>query len=159
MKFLGKILIGGSVILLIAVACYACFVHGFKQGIRAGGLTSSMGEVFLFDQHMGDQMANADCEGVKMLLLDHLALIEKYKDAEGSLISRTVYYGDKMLDHTRLSRIEKKLGNETAAKDHMRIAMETCNQRRWKDCSEEKLIQFAKKLEEKNPIVCLSDEK
>jgi hypothetical protein len=154
-----KILIGVSGILLFAVGCYTSFLYGFRQGIRAGGVTSSMAEVWLFHEHMADQMANANCEGAKKALLDHLALIEKYKGVEGGLISSTVYYGDKMLDHTRLSRIEKQLGNETAAKNHMTIAIEACTQRGWKDCSEEKLIHFSKRLEEKNPIACLSSAK
>lgn len=101
-------------------------------------------------------MANADCEGAKKALLEHLALLEKYKGVKDSLISGTVYCVDKMLDHTRLSRIEKQLGNEAAAKHHMKIAIEACTQCGWKGCSEEKLISFSKRLEEKNPIACLS---
>lgn len=85
-----------------------------------------------------------------------MALIEKYKDKEGSLITSTVYYADKMLGHIRLSRIEKQLGNVDSSQSHMKIAIEACSQRGWKDCSNENLTHFANKFDEKHPIACLS---
>jgi len=154
-----KILIGVSVTVLFAIGCFASFFYGVRQGTRVGGMAASVAEVWLFHEHMADQLANADCEGAKKVLREHLALIEKYKDVEGSLFFGTMYYADKMLDHTRLSLIEKKLKNDTAAKNHMKIAIEACTQRGWKDCSEEKLISFSKRLEEKNPIACLESDK
>jgi len=58
-----------------------------------------------------------------------------------------------------LARIEEYLGNSTEAQKHMAIAREACAHRKWKECSEDKLVSFAKRLEEKNPIGCLSSKK
>jgi hypothetical protein len=111
-------------------------------------------------QHIDDQMANANCLALKETLNEYLALLEKYKDFErGFILSRTAYYGDKMLTHARLARIERKLGNERETENHMKLAAEACKQRGWEDCSEEKIVSFTRKIEEKNPIGCLSNPK
>jgi hypothetical protein len=118
-----------------------------------------MAELMLINQHMTDQMANANCEGVKQSINDYLKVIEKYKDVKDGFVTETTYYGDKMLGHMRLARIEEHLGNSAEAQKHMGIAREACAQRKWKECSEEDLVSFAKRLEEKTPIGCLSSRK
>jgi hypothetical protein len=154
-----KALIAISALAILIVACVISYLLGFKFGIRSGGLASSMAEVMLSQQHMSDQMVNADCEGVRQAIDDHLVILERYRNAEGSLISDTIYYGDNMLAHVRLARIEQHMGNNREALKHMAKAKEACVNRIWKDCSEERLIWFAKRLEEKNPIQCLANEK
>jgi hypothetical protein len=146
-------------LVLVAIACLVSWSYGFKQDIRAGGLTSSMATVMLANQHMDDQMTNANCEGAKQAINDYLKVIEKYKDNEDGLITKTAYYGDLMLGNIRLARIEERMGNHAQAQKHMTTAKEACGHRNWEDCSEEKLVSFTKRLEEKNPIACLGDEK
>jgi len=69
-------------------------------------------------------MANADCVALKQTLNEYLTLLEKYKDFElGLILSRTAYYGDKMLTHARLARIERKLGNEGESGNQMKLAV------------------------------------
>ena len=159
MKGWKKILLVLARIAVVAIACFMSWSYGFREGIRAGGLTSSMAEFTLLNQHMTDQLANANCEGVKQALTDHLKHLDKYKDVKGSFISGTVYFGDKMLTHVRLARIEEHMGLHAEAQKHMDIAKEACAQRNWTDCSEERLVSFAKRLEEKYPIACLANEK
>jgi hypothetical protein len=159
MKRWKKILLLLAAILLVAIACIISWSYGFRQGIRAGGVTSSMAELMLGNQHMADQMANANCESVKQAINDYLKLIEKYKNIKDGLITETTYYGDLMLGHIRLARIDGQLGNSAEKTKHMALAKEACAHRKWPDCSEEKLIWFAKRMEEKNPIACLSNKK
>ena len=159
MKMWKKVLIICSAIILVAIACIISWSYGFSQGIRAGGLTSSMAELTLINQHMTDQMGNASCEGTKQSINDYLQIIEKYKNVKDGFITETTYYGDKMLGHIRLARIEEYLGNSAEAQKHMAIAKEACTHRKWKECSEEKLVSFTKRLEEKYPIGCISDKK
>ena len=154
-----KILITLAIVTVIVLACILSFMFGFREGIQTGGLTNSTAEFMKINQHMNDQMSNANCEGVKQALNDYMNVLEKYKDVKGSFISDTEYYGDKMLIHVRLARIEKHIGNNAEAQQHMNIAKEACGHRQWTDCSEEKMILFAKKREENNPIACLSNEK
>jgi len=154
-----RVLIVLCVIAVMAIACFFSWSYGFRACIHAGGLTSNMAEFTLLNQHMTDQLANANCEGVKQALNDYLNHLDKYKGVEGSFISDTVYYADKMLTHVRLARIEKHMGHHAEAQKHMTIAKEACAQRKWEDCSEEKMVSFAKRWEEKNPIGCLSSEK
>lgn len=146
-------------IVLVAIACFISWSYGFRQGIRAGVFTSSMSELMLLNNHMEDQMANANCEGVKLAINDYMNILEKYKDVKDSFISETAYYADKMLGHVRLARIEEHMGNYAEAQKHMAIAKEACSHHGWKDCSEEKLVLFSKRLEEKHPIACLRHEK
>jgi hypothetical protein len=159
MKKWKKVLLLFAGIALAATGCFISWSFGFRQGIRAGGLTSSIAEFTLLNQHMSDQLANAKCDGVKQALNDYLKHLDKYRDVKGSFISDTVYYGDKMLTHVRLARIEAHVGNHAQAQKHMAIAKEACAQRKWEDCSEEKMVSFAKRWEEKNPIGCLSSKK
>ncbi len=153
-----KVIIVASALAILIVACVIGYLLGFKSGIRAGGFASSMAEMMLSQQHMRDQMVNADCEGVRQAIDDLLVILEKYRNVEGSLISDTVYYGDNMLAHVRLARIEKYMGNHEEALEHMERAKEACLHRAWKDCSEKKLIWFAKQVEERYPIGCLANE-
>jgi hypothetical protein len=159
MKTWKKVLILFSAIAVVAIACFISWSYGFRDGMRAGGLTSIMAEFTLLNQHMSDQLANANCEGVKQALNDYLKHLDKYKGIKDSFISDTVYYGDKMLTHMRLARIEEHMGNHAEAQKHMTIAKEACAQRKWEDCSEEKIVSFGKRWEEKNPIGCLSSKK
>jgi len=103
-------------------------------------------------------MANADCVALKQTLNEYLTLLEKYKDFElGLILSRTAYYGDKMLTHARLARIERKLGNEGESGNQMKLAVEACGQLGWQDCSEDKIVSLSRMTEETNPIGCLSN--
>ena len=160
MKKWKKILLAVVGIVLVAIACFMSWSYGFREGIRAGGLTSNIAEFELLNQHMIDQLANANCEGAKQALIEYLKHLDKYRDIKGSLISDpTVYCGGKMLTHVRLARIEEHIGNHAQAQKHMAMAKEACAQRKWKGCSEEELVSFAKRWEEKNPIGCLSTKK
>jgi len=156
MKMWKKVLIICSAILLVAIACIISWSYGFRQGIRAGGLTSSMAELTLINQHMANQIENANCEGVRQSINEYLQIIEKYKHVKEGLITETTYHGDRMLGYMRLARIEEYLGNKAEVRKHITAAKEACIQYKWKDCSEEKLVSFMKKLEEKHPIGCLS---
>ena len=154
-----KILLFFVGIALVTIACFMSWSYGFRQGIHAGGLTSSMAELMLANQHMGDQFTNANCEGVKQAINDYLKLIEKNRGKDDVFMTETTYYGDLMLGNIRLARIEGHQGNTDAEKRYLSIAQEACAHRKWPDCSEEKLIWFSRRLEEKNPIACLSKEK
>ena len=76
-----------SALVLIAISLAAGFVYGFRQGLRAGGLTSSMAEFVKAQEYMLAQFSNGNCDGVKAALKDHLALLDKYRNVEGSFIS------------------------------------------------------------------------
>jgi hypothetical protein len=154
-----KILLILAVFVLVVIACYLSWAYGFREGIRAGGLTSSIAELSLANQHMADQYTNANCEGVKQAINDYLIVLEKYKGKDDILLTETVYFGDLMLGHMRLARIEEHQGNQEAKKKHLAIAQEACARRKWPDCSEEKLRWFSERMEKNNPITCLSKEK
>ena len=159
MKKWKKILFVAAGIFLVAIACFISWAYGFRQGIRAGGLTSSMAEFNLFHQHLKNNLENASCIGAKEALNDYLKHLEKYKGVKGSFISDTIYYGDMMLTHVRLARIEEYMGNHAEAQNQINIAKEACLQRKWEDCSYEKMVLMTKRLEERNPIGCLSSQK
>ena len=160
MKPWKKVVLSIAVILVVAIACFLSWSYGFRSGMHAGGITREMAEMGVFVGHMDDQMASADCEGAKQAISDFLKLLEKYRDVpDGLITTETSYYGDKMLGHIRLARIESQLGNQDESARHMALAKEACAHRKWKDCSEEKMLSFAKRREEKQPIACLANEK
>ena len=150
-------LIVGTLILAVIIFI-AGWGIGFRNGMKAGGMTSSMAEMMLIQNHLTDQLANADCYGLKAAINDYMMIIEKHKDGNSPFITETTYWGDVMITHTRLSRIEKKIGNEASSQQHLQTALKACIKRGWKECSEDKLIEFTTRLEEKNPIACLSND-
>lgn len=154
-----KILIVFAGLALVAIACFFSWSYGFRQGMHAGGFTSSMAELMLANNHMADQMANANCDGVKQSINDYLKLIEINRGKDDVFMTETTYYGDLTLMNLRLARIEEHQGNQEEKRRHLAIAQEACAHRKWKDCSEEKLIWFSKQMEKNNPITCLSNEK
>jgi hypothetical protein len=160
MKLWKKIAFVIAALVVVVVACFLSWSYGFRKGMIAGGITREMAEVGYFLGHMEDQVTNADCEGAKQAISDFLKLLEKYKDIPYGLITtETSYYGDKMLGHIRLARIERQLGNQTEATKQMELAKEACVHRKWKDCSEEHMISVTKHRDQKQPIACLANEK
>ncbi len=165
-----KILLTITIIVLSVVACGLSYffgykngtLRGFKDGIlasRLGAMVPDMAQFSLTYQHMVAEMANADCEGVKKALNEYLDLLEKFKDVKDSfIVSPKSYLADKAFTHARLARVERHLGDNKEAENHMKLAIELCTQLKWKDCSEQNLISITKKTEQQNPISCLSGE-
>ncbi len=157
MKKSTKVLIGVSAIAVLVAACFFSWSYGFREGLHAGGLTSSMAEFALSSQHMADQLANANCDGAKQAIVDYLNTVEKYKNVKNGIITESSYHADKMLGHLRLALIEEKQGNQVEKTKHLTIAREACNARKWEDCSEEKLMIYVERFLEKNPMACLKN--
>ncbi len=155
MKKSTKVLIAISVIAVFVVGCFFSWFYGFREGLHAGGFTSSMAEFALANQNMADQLANANCDGAKQAIVDYLNTVEKYKNVKNGIITESSYHADKMLGHMRLALIEEKQGNQAEKTRHLDIAREACTARKWEDCSEEKLMMYASRFQEKNPIACL----
>jgi hypothetical protein len=150
-----------SVLIMIALFITIYFIGwtiGFKEGMQAGDMTRSYVDLTLFNDRFTEQLQNATCEGLKKSLNDYLMVLDKYRDGTSPLITETTYWGDVMITHTRLSRIDKKMGNESSSRQHLQTALNACAQRGWKECSEDKLIEFTKRLEKKFPMACLSDD-
>jgi hypothetical protein len=154
-----KVIIVLSALAVLGIACVISWTYGFRDGMRAGGIGSSTAELMAADRHMADQLANANCDGTRQAIVDYLETIEKNKGVKNGIITETSYQGDKMLGHMRLALIEKKHGNRTEEALHMAIAREACIARKWGDCSDEKLMMYVSRFEEKNPMVCLNNEK
>jgi len=53
-----KILLSFSILIIIGVVSIFSWSYGFKQGIRAGGVSSSLAEFYLFHEHVTDQLSN-----------------------------------------------------------------------------------------------------
>jgi hypothetical protein len=145
-----------TIILLIAVFFTGWYV-GFRKGLMAGGLSSSMSEFMLFNIHIKDQMENATCEDLKKSLHEYLTMLDKHKNTEYSVLTNTSYYGDLMLSHVRLAQIENKMGNDAEMKNHINFALEACKKRGWKECNEDKLREFISGFDEKISIKCLNE--
>lgn len=143
---------------LVASACFISWSYGFRQGIKAGGLTSSIAELMLVNSHVEDQFSNANCEGVRQAINDYIKLIEKYKNKDDVLLTETVVYGDLMRGNLRLARIDRHEGKESERAQHLAIARAACAQRKWTDCSEEKLLWFSKRTDQNHPIACLGND-
>ncbi len=144
-------------ICLLVSSHFIVYSIGVKQGFYSAGVTRSLVEFGEFSAHLNAQMANADCENLKNTLNEYISLLEKYKDIENPIMPKRVYESDMLFAYARLSLIEEKLGNETAAEECINIALELCKKQGWEDYSKENLFSWIGKLSEKNPIACLEN--
>lgn len=159
MKKWKKILIAVAAVIVVILAYIIGNLNGYRQGVSAGEFTTSMAYFLTATDNMTSQLANANCDGVKESINDYLNQMEKLKNSKNNLIiTETSYNHDKMRAHMMLARIEEHLGNNTESAKHISIAQEVCAKRKWKDCSEDKLLEFEYRLEKDNPIACLSND-
>ena len=182
MRKFTKFIYGILAVLIVIAACIFSYFFGVRQGIKNGGLMMSLNDMMYYSEFYEEQYSNADCEGVKEALTDNILMREKYKDIEESFFGRDIYLTEKMFSYTRLSIIENLSGNKKTSREHMDVAIEVCNARNSaiknrpgneqasdknisnspesiNECTAEKLLYLQRKVDEKNPIACLSDKK
>jgi hypothetical protein len=90
-------------------------------------------------------------------LLTYLTVLDQVYSKTASKTDLKIYYSDKTLANVRLSLIEDKMGNREAAAKYMKQAIESCPKSGWKDCSSDKLIYVAKRLDENSPFATGKD--
>jgi len=139
-------------LLAIAIGAAAGYLLGVQSAIQDATKTITfLSNARLFSWYSAyaeAQHAYAGDTEYKEALLGFLKLLEEYKDSNDVLYTAKAYSMDKTLTYERLSRLERKLGNQEKSTEYMKLAISTCPGTGWKDCSTEKIQMISKRLEE-----------
>lgn len=151
-KVLGYV-VGGVCILGVG------FFWGFREGLVAGGASSSMAELQASADGMALQLKEGTCENAKKTTIAYLLFLEKYKGKNELILPARTYHADKMLAHMRLFLIEQHEKNAKEAESQFKAAVDACQQAEMKDCSEKNVLLMAEKWNQSQPMGCLSSNK
>ena len=135
------------------------FYWGYREGLVAGGFSASMAELQLSSDGMALQMNEGTCETVKKTINAHFVFMDKYKGKNELIMPNHTYHADKMLGHMRLFLVERHEGNTIDADKQLKATASACKQAELKDCSETSVLRMAEKLNERQPMACLSTRK
>ena len=141
-----------SYVLAISVGAAAGYLLAVQFAVQDAIKTITfLSNARLFSWYSGyaeAQHAYAGDAEYKEALLGFLKLLDEYKDSNDVLYTQKAYLVDKTLTYERLSRLERKLGDQEKSTDYMKLAISTCPATGWKDRSIEKIQMIAKRLEE-----------
>jgi hypothetical protein len=143
-----KIMLGVIAALLLFIMGFATGGYwGWKQAQKT--YTSLIG---LFTPAMMAQYSlvhyfSSDNKAAEGALLEHLQLMENLHDRGDKFLSDRMYYLDTMLILARLSKVEKRLGDNTAAQRYMAESIGRCKQGVYENCSEAKIFEIVDRLD------------
>lgn len=124
---------------------------GYYFGYRTGQISAfnldlaEMAEMEHYLTYSEMQMSEGTDTTREEVILEFLALLEKQK-ARGSLTEK-VYAADSALANARLFALAKKRGATQEANEYLNRAASFCPQIGWRECSAEKIVQVAQRLD------------
>jgi hypothetical protein len=123
---------------------------GYYLGIRTGQVSAvglDMAEMEYYFKYSEMQMAEGTDATREEVIRDFLALIEKRRGSGSPWFSEKVYAADSALANARLSALARKRGATQEADEYLNRAASFCPQIGWRECSAEKIVQFALRLD------------
>ncbi|MDH3597617.1 MAG: hypothetical protein OEU09_13510 [Rhodospirillales bacterium] len=118
--------------------------ENFKESLSAKGgwtLLAAYGDYVEYMRSHGDRRTYREA------LLEFDAALEQGRGGGNPPISETMYHTSRLLNNTRLSLLESKLGNPEAAWQHIDVAAEECTMMTWEDCTPRALIAALERIE------------
>ena len=101
---------------------------------------------FKESEYTYQQYHDADYEGAKKAILNHLESLDKLS-AESVKPDRNPYVSDAMIWYVRLAHLEETNNNLAAKTEYLSEALSRCKRiGRW-DCSEESLLRDAERID------------
>lgn len=135
-----------SYLLVLALGLGGGYYFGLRTG-QLGAIAFDMAEMGYYFTHNEIQMAEGTDATRKEALLGFLALIEKRRGHESLWFTEKVYATDSALAYVRLAALAKKRGATQEANQYLNRAASFCPQIGWKECSAEKIVSMAQRLD------------
>lgn len=135
-----------SYVLALAIGLGAGYYFGFEVG-RGRALALDMVETAYYSAYTEMQMAEGTDASREEATRGFLALIEKRKGHWTPLFTEKGYAIDSALTNARLSALAQKRGATQEAQEYLSRAASFCPQIGWQECSAEKIVSFAKRLD------------
>ena len=135
-----------SYFLVLAVGIAVGYYSGFWVG-KGSALAFDMAETAYYSAFIEAQMSEGTNATREEALRAFLAVIEKRKGHWTPTFSEKGYAVDAALTNARLSALAQKRGATREAQEYLNRAASFCPQIGWQDCSAEKILAFAQRLD------------
>jgi hypothetical protein len=137
----------GSYSLVLAVNLGVGYYTGFWVG-KGNVLAFDVAETADYSGFIEAQLSEGTNAARDEALHNFLAVIEKRKGHWTPTFSEKAYAVDSALTNARLSALAQKRGTSQDAQEYLERAVSFCPQIGWQDCSAEKMVAFAQRLDE-----------
>ena len=133
--------------LLVLIAGLALGYHyGFGAG-QGRAFAFDMVETAYYSAYADMQMAEGTNATREEALRGYLALVEKRKGHWTPIFTEKVYAIDSALANARLFALAQKRGATQEAQQYLNRAASFCPQIGWRECSADKIIFFAQRID------------
>jgi hypothetical protein len=134
---------------------YSSFAHYAREGMK---MTSQGAMISHYGLRVDIQRNKGDRDAYRNSLIAYLGIMDDILKHPSEFFTAKTTSVDIMLIYERLARLEREAGNAKAADDYMNLAVQTCGNTGWKDCSNEKITRISREIEEKSLIPPKSSE-
>ena len=135
-----------SYFFVLIVGLGAGFYFGLVSG-QSREFAYEMIETGNFYAYMDLQMREGTDAAREEALHGFLALIEKRKGQQSTLLTEKIFATDSALTNARLAALAKKRGADHEAQQYLDRAASFCPQTGWHDCTAEKIVYMVQRLD------------
>lgn len=143
-----KIILGViAAILLLSMGFAIGGYWGWKQAQKTYTSLIGLFTPAWMAQYSSAHYFSSDHKAAEAALLEHLQLMENLHDRGEEFLSDRIYYFEAMLILARLSKVEKRVGDNAAAQRYMAESIARCKQGGYENCSEAKILEIVDRLD------------
>ena len=135
-----------SYLLILALGLGGGSYFGFRTG-QMSALAFDMAEMEYYFTHNEVQMSEGTDATREEALRGFLAFIEKRRGHQSPWFTEKIYATDSALANARLSALARKRGATQEADEYLNRAASFCPQIGWQECSVEKIVSVAQRLD------------
>lgn len=133
----------------IVVGFYSRFAELAGEGMK---MTSQGAMISHYGLRVDIQRNEGDRDAYRNALIAYLGVLDDIIKHPSEFFDPKTTSVDKLLVYERLSRLERESNNPKKADEYISLAVQTCGNTGWKDCSIERITKVSKKLEENGMV-------
>jgi hypothetical protein len=141
---------------LLVAGYYVGKVVSFKDSTEAAHSVGSLAATGMLSEYVKSRLETGSCTEAREALLTFDRGLEELKKRDGAHLP-DLYFFDRVLTYSRLAKIARRQGDQTAATQYLSLAQKTCAGGKWPDCSEKSLNDVTDQLDRKIAIKCLAE--
>jgi hypothetical protein len=140
-------------VVVLAVGFVAGVFSSFARYANEGMKMTSQGAMIShYGLRVDVQRNEGDRDAYRKALIAYLGVLDDIIKHPSEFFDPKTTSVDKMLVYERLSRLEQEDNNTKKADDYKKLAVQTCGNTGWKDCSVDRITRISKKIEENGLI-------
>lgn len=135
-----------SYLLIFSIGLGAGYYIGFGVS-QSTAFALEMGEATYYSAYFNMQLTEGTDSAREEAIHGFLALLKSRKDRKSSWLTEKVYAIDSALANAQLSALAQKRGAAQEAQQYLERAASFCPQIGWQECSAEKIVYVAQRLD------------